>query len=143
MRFAAVGEMRKIRHGGERRHPRPREAGAGVQSNTHGPAPRIAFHCAPCVRGSGPTSHRSRGACWLALQQRTRRRGYIFFAHQRLADEKREDAAALETQAIVVAEDAALADDDAVLRNALRQSLADLERDFERVKIAVVDADEP
>src|SRR5947209_3994595 len=75
-----------------------------------------------CVR-SGMTrrrSHRPRGAQRLALQQHARRRGHVLFAHQRFADEEGEDAAALEPQAIVMAKDAALADDNAVLRNALR-----------------------
>ena len=63
-------------------------------------------------------SHRPRGTRGLALQEQAGRRGDILLPHQRFAHEEGEDAATLEPQTILVAENAALADDNAVLRHA-------------------------
>src|SRR5574337_374973 len=75
-------------------------------------------------------------------QQRPGGDGDVPLAHQRFADEKRLDARSGKPLAIGVIGDAALRDDDLAGRDMRLQPFTNVERDFKRAKIAIVDADE-
>src|SRR5690606_3670646 len=75
-------------------------------------------------------------------EQRLRGKCHVFLAHQAFADQEGRDVDARQAHAVVMSEDAALADDDLVLRDELCQPFRRFERDLEGAQVAVVDADE-
>src|SRR5580704_2390809 len=79
----------------------------------------------------------------LAGEERTRRGGNVVLSHKTFADQEGRDAGLAEPRQIVGRKDAALADDDALGRNAPRQLFAGGKRRLEGFQVAVVDADEP
>src|SRR5262249_33788775 len=68
---------------------------------------------------------------------------YIRLPHQAFANEKGADARASKPDHIGMSEDAALGDDDVVLRHARGQCLGNGKIGDEGLEVAVVDADEP
>src|SRR6202795_2587866 len=91
-------------------------------------------------RATGSPGRSERG---LAGEQGARRCRDVVLAHQTFADQEGRDTGLAEPQQIVGRENAALADDDPVGRNAPRQPLAGGESRFEGFQVAVVDANKP